>query len=298
VGGPFQPCPQLNGAVVFAPVCALNGVVGRFADHNVDYRAVLQYTWLPQLMTYASVSTGFKGGGVNPRPYYPSQANSFDPEKLVNYELGVKSSWLNQSLTANVSVFDSRYSDIQLAVNTGCTLQPGQTLCGLYLNTGDGHLRGVELELHARPTSRLSIDASASYLHFSYSSITAQAAAAGIRNGMTTPFSPTVKADAGIQYDLDLGSMATLRPRLDVSHQADLYQSASNNWTNRLPGYTLLNAHLTWLAHDSKWQATLEGTNLTNKLYYTGTAFATSAMTIAGSPAAPREWALTIKRYL
>ena len=31
------------------------------------------------LMTYASVSTGFKGGGVNPRPFYPNQANAFNP---------------------------------------------------------------------------------------------------------------------------------------------------------------------------------------------------------------------------
>jgi iron complex outermembrane receptor protein len=297
VAPPYLPCPQLNGAVVFIPVCALNGVVGRFSDHNVDYRAVLQYTWIPGLMTYASVSTGFKGGGVNPRPFYPSQAEPFKPEKLVNYEVGLKSSWWDQRVTANLSLFDSRYEAIQLAVSSGCDLAPGQTLCSLYLNTGDGHQRGVELELHARPTARLSIDASASYLHFSYSSITPQAAAAGVHQGMATPYSPSAKADAGIQYTLDVGSLATLTPRFDVSHQASLYQSAANNWTNLLPGYTLLNGHLTWAPRDGKWQAVLEGTNLTNKLYYTGTSFTVNAYTLVGSPAAPREWALTLKRY-
>ena len=282
---------------MFIPVCALNGVVGRFSAHNVDYRAVLQYTWFPQFMTYASVSSGFKGGGVNPRPFYPSQARPFGPEKLVNYEVGIKSAWLNQSLTANISLFDSHYEAIQLGVGTGCALTAGQTLCSLYLNTGDGHLRGAELELHARPTSRLSIDASASYLHFSYSSITPEAAAAGVKLGMTTPFSPSFKADAGIQYVLDVGSVASLTPRVDVSHQAALYQSAANDWTNRLPGYTVLNGHLTWIPRDGKWQAVLEGTNLTNRLYYTGTLFTSNSYTLVGSPAAPREWALTLKRY-
>lgn len=44
------------------------------------------------------------------------------------------------------------------------------------------------------------------------------------------------------------------------------------------------------------WQVSLAGTNLTDKLYYSGYFANTSSYTIVGSPAPPREWALTVKR--
>ena len=43
------------------------------------------------VMGYVQYSTGFKGGGVNPRPFFPQQALPFGPETLDSYELGFKS---------------------------------------------------------------------------------------------------------------------------------------------------------------------------------------------------------------
>ena len=42
------------------------------------------------MLAYATFSTGFKGGGVGPRPFNPAQARGFGPETLNNYELGLK----------------------------------------------------------------------------------------------------------------------------------------------------------------------------------------------------------------
>ena len=50
-------------------------------------------------MTYASVATGFKGGGVNPRPFTPEQAVPFDSEHLTAYEIGAKSTLFGSLLT-------------------------------------------------------------------------------------------------------------------------------------------------------------------------------------------------------
>ncbi len=47
-----------------------------------DYRVNLQYDWNKDLMTYVQYATGFKGGGVSPRPFSPAQAVPFNPEKL------------------------------------------------------------------------------------------------------------------------------------------------------------------------------------------------------------------------
>ena len=45
-------------------------------------------------MTYVQFATGFKGGGISPRPFSAVQAVPFDPEELKSYELGVKSDLL------------------------------------------------------------------------------------------------------------------------------------------------------------------------------------------------------------
>ena len=63
-------------------------------------------------MTYAQVSTGFKGGGINPRPFNPAQVLPFGPETLTAYEVGFKSDLLDGSFgsTARRSIPTTRAS--------------------------------------------------------------------------------------------------------------------------------------------------------------------------------------------
>ena len=55
------------------PANPLNGKEGVFDGAHVDYRVDLDYQWTPSLMSYVEWSTGFKGGGITPRPYFPSR---------------------------------------------------------------------------------------------------------------------------------------------------------------------------------------------------------------------------------
>ena len=66
---------------------------------------------------------------------------------------------------------------------------------------------------------------------------------------------------------------------------------------NEIDGYTVTNAHVTWRNSDGNWQAALNVTNVTDKLYYL-TYFDThdSAGYVNGQPAMPREWSITVKR--
>jgi iron complex outermembrane receptor protein len=63
----------------------LDGLKSNYDGDNVDYRVAAQYAWTSDIMTYAQFSTGFKGGGVSPRPFIPGQAVPFDPETLDSY---------------------------------------------------------------------------------------------------------------------------------------------------------------------------------------------------------------------
>src|SRR5690606_14873532 len=95
----------------------LDGLVGEAAADRVDYRLAAQYSWTDDFMTYAQFSTGFKGGGVNPRPFFPQQVLSFGPETLESWELGFKSELFDRRGRFNVAGFYSDYEDIQLALS-------------------------------------------------------------------------------------------------------------------------------------------------------------------------------------
>ena len=282
-------------------VAALNGVSGGYSGNRVDYRAALQYEWTPDIMTYADVSTGFKGGGINPRPFYPSQAVAFNPEYVTAYEVGFKSDWFDHSLRANLAGFWNKYQAIQFAVNN-CSFIPGIAAnqvapCAAIINAGDADIKGLELEIESRPVLGLAIDASASLLDFNYTSLSTYALTAGITTRMTTPYAPHWKLSAGVQYAVNLGRWGSLTPRVDTSYQDALYTGSQNSAFDRIPGYTLLNGRITWASSDQHWQMAVLATNMTNRLYYTGMFDNRgSSQTVQGDPGPPQEWAVTIKR--
>jgi len=275
---------------------ALDGQVGEFNGDRVDYRFNLQYRWSDALMTYAQVSTGYKGGGINPRPFNPDQVQPFGPEKLTAYEVGFKSDLLDHIVRLNGAAFYSDYKDIQLTLNS-CPEFGGPGPCALPANAGDAHIKGFELEANVDPGNGLLIDGSMSYLDFDYQSINPNVG--GVTLGMVAPYTPTWKWAAGIQYRFDLGGGAgSLTPRADASYQSGIYTNAVNAETNRIDGYTLANARLTWRNEDDDLEVALEVTNLFDK-YYLLTSFdltSAGAGYVSGQPGRPREWAVSLKK--
>ena len=285
------------GGLAPPAVRGLDGTSGRFAGSEWDYRAAVQYRWTPGFMTYAQTATGFKGGGVNPRPFFVQQAVPFNPEKLTAYEAGFKSDLLDRHLRVNGAVFLNKYKDIQLTVNN-CPF-PGvpPTPCALPVNAGRADVKGAELESELHLFRGLSVDASASYLQFKYTSLLSAAVASGITMDMTTPFAPKWKYSAGAQYAFPLGSAGSLTPRIDWSFQSSFHSQPINSIFNQVPGYSLINARLTWRTVDDNWAVALEGTNLGDKLYYL--AFFDnqgSTQNTLAQPGPPRQWAVTLKR--
>jgi iron complex outermembrane receptor protein len=272
---------------------ALNNVTSQYDGNNVDYRVALQYDWTDQLMTYAQFATGFKGGGISPRPFVPAQATPFEPETLDNYELGVKSDFFDRRLRVNASVFYGQYSDIQLALNLCPTVPPAP--CGTIANAGDAEIKGAEVEATLRVLDGLLVDASYSFMDFEYTKL--GTGITTILPWMVPPNMPRGKWSLGAQYELELGSGGTLTPRLDLSHQDAVYTNGNNQITNWIGSYTLLNARLTWENRDRDWLVSLEGTNLTDEYYFVSrTDQYVGAGHTDGQPGRPREWAVTLTK--
>lgn len=296
--------PGSASGVTPPQVAGLHGVVGSFEGKRWDYRGVVQYSWTDDFMTYAQVATGFKGGGVNPRPFFPAQALPHDSETLRAYELGFKSSLLDRRVRLNGAAFLNKYDDILVTVSN-CPL-PGVPAapCALPLNAGKADVKGFELELNAEPVDGLLFDASLAYLDFDYKEISAAAASSGIGLEDHGQYIQKWQWSVGAQYAIDLGASGTLTPRVDLNFEDDFHRNSNNvdaatggvDIFGHIEDRLLVNARLTYRTEDERWQVSLEGKNLTDKLYYTDV-FDNRGSTnsIQGTPGMPRTWAVTLR---
>jgi len=282
---------------------SLDGKTGNYSGDNVDYRANISYQFTPRINAYVQWSTGFKGGGVNPRPYSASQVVTFSPEKLATWEAGVKSDLFDRRVRLNLAAYTSEYKDIQLTLNSCPQYNPpGATIpCAMPANVGTARIKGFEAESSVRLFDGLMYDAAVSYTDFAYKSIAAQAGGAGnpngVQYGMVPPYTPKWKWSMGVQYEIDAGSIGSLTPRFDISYQSKIWGVAVNSPRTQINAYTLANARLTWRNPKRDIEASLEVTNLFDKYYYlTASEVSVTTGVANAQPARPREWAITVKK--
>jgi iron complex outermembrane receptor protein len=294
---------------------AINGTVGVYDGTRWDYRLSADYRLSPEFMVYATTATGFKGGGVNPRPFTPGQARGFNPEVLTSYELGFKADLLDRRVRLNAAAFLSKYDDLQIAVLSCPQFDPPGTPpqpCAAPQNAGNAEIKGFEAETFITPVDGLQIDGSLSYIHFKYKCIniltvrplnpgevdTCSSDPAVVSLIGTPGQLPKWKWSWGAQYEFQVPG-GTLTPRFDMSYTASTSGGASVT-AIPLPAITLANARITWQNQEEDWKVALEVTNLFEEYYYlttfdlrgAGAGFAKAA------PGRPREWAVTVtKRF-
>jgi iron complex outermembrane receptor protein len=276
-------------------VFGLDGISLSYESDRVDWRVALDYDFTDDFMGYIQIATGYKAGGNNARPFFPTQLHATEPEELINYEIGIKSTLADQ-LRLNGAIFFNDYTEIQLMVSE-CSWAPEgqQTPCASVANVGDAEVKGLELEGTWSPTRALSVDFSYAYMDFEYTQIDPTT---GISLDSAAPFTPDHQFSLGAQYTFELGNdRGALTPRIDLTYQGDHYAAALNTRTALIPSYTLVNGRLTWRSEDFKWEVSLEGSNLTDEYYYLSLYdLMTGAGYVSGQPARPIEWAVTIKR--
>ena len=292
-------CFVLNGPFS-EPNCLLAGLFGissTYKGTRWDYRGVVNYQWTDHLMTYASISTGYKGGGVNPRPFVADQRHSFNPETLTTYEIGFKTDLLDQTMRINGAAFYNKYKDIVLTK----LVCPDSSLpfpCLRPENIGSADVKGLELETTIYPVMGLSLDGSISYLDFKYTS----PSTGGFINGSAipvsgiTPYTPELTYSVGVQYDYDV-KPGTISARFDGSYQDKLYTTSENTSWSEIPGYFIGNARLSFKTEKEDWEAALEIKNLFDKYYWQSKSDASASVgVVTGVPGMPRTWMVSVKR--
>lgn len=120
-------------------------------------KAGLTYDWSDDLSTSFIVQRGYRSGGSQIN-IARSTVVPYDPEFTWNYELSLRSAWLDGRLVANANLYYIDWTDQQVNVFLGLNAFDYQTE-----NAGKSHLYGAEFSIAHKPSANFDWYASAGY---------------------------------------------------------------------------------------------------------------------------------------
>ncbi len=226
--------------------------------NDISPKGGISYAWTPDLLTYASVTRGFKGGGFDNRATASIYAERpFEPESVLTYEAGVKSEAFDHRLRSNLSVFYNDYSDMQTSV-----VVPGTTVT-LRQNASSAHTTGAEYEGAVLPLPGLQISGNIAYLFSVFDSF--PNAAGGSATGKELPYAPRWSAGGSVSYELPLPLPGTARLSADGRYQSVSNTTVLNLWQTQVPVQVTVNAAASYTTEDGRWTGTLSAHNLLDR---------------------------------
>jgi iron complex outermembrane receptor protein len=261
-------------------------------------RLGLQYQWTSNIMSYASVSSGFRAGGFNVEvstplvfapPLYQRSLSSYKPENVTSYELGMRSEFLGGALRFNPTVFYAQWKDIQVqSVNVDAS-----ALEIFVDNAAKAHSTGLELEFQGALSEHVLLFGNCALLKMKYDAI-------GNATGITTDSefmrAPEVTYTIGGSYRNELQGWFKYALTANWNWQDDQASSATDVDSLPLKSYGLLSLRLDIKSVDEMLEFALFGTNVTDEQYFVGgTDFTASAGTARYDLGRPREFGASLK---
>lgn len=257
-------------------------IIGRERkESKVNWTATIEHDFDFDVMGYATVSTGTKGGGFDARFLRANNSPFFEyeEESAMAYEIGLKSKFFNNRVRANLALFWMDIDDFQVSIFDGAT-------AFLVDNAAKVRSRGVELDMTWAATKELTVNLAGSYLDAKYRDFPnapCWAATATYNPGncqlVGTPnayrdasgerlqFAPEFSGNLGVTYETDVTDDLVLTMSGNVSAQTKTFNAADLDPVIASQGaYAKIDARIALGAFDDTWEIALLGKNLTNQL--------------------------------
>ena len=185
------------------------------------------------LTTYASWSQGYLPGGFNVFSASSKDTFYYKPEYSTNYELGLKTHWLDNKLQANVSAFYSDIRDKQVREEV-----PSAGIgTWKFTNSAKAHTSGVELAVRAYPLEGWELRGGVGYARSEIDEWTVSTPSGGRKNysGNRLPWAPDLTYHLGVGYTHSSGFFA----QAEYLGSGKQYFDAENTLSD--PGYNTVN---------------------------------------------------------
>lgn len=230
-------------------------VNGTQSYDNLSPELAVQYRPTEEILTFARVSRGFKSGGISPFIDVNNTANAFDPELTTSFEVGANTSWLDDRLRLNASLFHIDWQDQQAVISVTPTVR-------VIRNAAEATSRGIELDGAFQATESLLFTASYGYLDTEYDDFVDTVLGQDF-SGNPLPYAPEHSAGLGLRLAMPLNDVVTIQTGLDYNFRSS-YSFNPDNLFRQEPTH-LFDARVG--VRGNGWSATLWGKNLGDEQY-------------------------------
>jgi iron complex outermembrane receptor protein len=251
---------------------AVTGIAVNFAAHGSDSksgfaaRAGLQYDLTPDITTYVTFSRGYKGPAYN--VFFNMAAvntPALAPETSNDYEAGIKSQLFDHHVQADLSIFETDFSNYQ----ANFTQEVAGGLVTNLINAGSVTTRGVEGDFIAKPIEPLTLDADFTYddAHVVNFFCPPGAAVSCNINGQPLPFAPRWKTHLEGDYLIPMNDTWNVGLESDYNWQSKTQYSLSETPDTVQGAYGIWNASVGLLGAHNGWQLRVLVKNIANQHY-------------------------------
>lgn len=243
-----------------------SGFIDSSDDTMVGGKLVLSYQQNDNSFWYGSINRGYKAGGANTDGTLPDDLRTFEPEYLLNYELGYKVSLLDNNAFIRTAVFYMDRKDVQVKSSKTITRNDGSSEFISYLgNAATGSNMGIEIEANWQVNDLIELYGSLGLLDTEFNDfINAEGVSLSGREQAHAP---------NYQFNLGMNIMPNEHWLINVSVDGkdEFYFSDSHN--EKSESVALLNASVAYLADDYQvkvWARNLTDENYANRGFYFG----------------------------
>ncbi|BFM10301.1 TonB-dependent receptor [Simiduia litorea] len=254
---------QLPFGLIFAEQIGTAGNPELKSDtwSSVDPRLVVNYAATDDTMLFASIAKGYKAGGFNSLGNDPA----FEPEDVLNFELGMKSKLMDGRMRFNTSVYAFTYDNLQILKLSG----PEGVIPTYNINNADAEGRGFEFDWQFLATENLMLGANYGYVYTEY---TKYNPFLGDEPGFSLegePLSsmPKHKFNAMAEYTLHFGGDLALRLRGDYNYTGERVNNTGVDDGQNIDAFNIVNARATLENDAGDWSVALYANNLTDEEY-------------------------------
>ena len=213
-----------------------------FDNSELLPKVSVSFDFSDNIMGYTSVTRGYLVGGYNFKWATNVDNLTYDPEYTWNYEVGMKSSWFDNRMIANISAFYIKMKDKQVAE---WDTSSGSARVKQIRNASNAHSSGMEFELQARPIQGVDLFAGLGFVEAKiddwvsteYDSSTGSSYQYDYKD-KRLPNVPDYTYNLGVQYR----HLSGIFCRADLLGTGSLYSDAKN--TAKEDGYTTVNLRL------------------------------------------------------
>ncbi|MEZ5559022.1 MAG: TonB-dependent receptor [Pseudomonadales bacterium] len=202
------------------------------------------------VLAYVNYSHGYKGGGFS-----IGQFDSFDPETVDSFEVGLKSQFWADRAQVNVAAFYNDYQDLQVNFLQFTLFTTD--------NAAKATIQGIEVESTFIPVDNLTLGVNLTWLDAEFDEY--QFSDTIDLSGDTLNRAPEYTIALSAQYDWPLGDAGKLTARADYYWQDDVYYRVQNIPRHRADDFFTADARLMWSSADETWVIDAFVKNLTDE---------------------------------